>query len=92
MASQRDRFGPVTLARAGTPSDLRNLLEDPWLGSETIIVKPNWVETKPALFTDCETLRLLLEALGSKVVVVEGHQIARSMNELPARGLSISGS
>lgn len=64
-------------------------MDDPWLDSETIIVKPNWVETKPALFTDCETLRLLLEALDSKVVVIEGHQIARSMNELP-EGMSFT--
>ncbi|UCD44617.1 MAG: DUF362 domain-containing protein [Candidatus Bathyarchaeota archaeon] len=77
------------MANTTSSADLRGLLDDPWFKSETIIVKPNWVETKPALFTDCETLRILLESLDSKVVVVEGHQIGRSMKELP-EGMSFT--
>ncbi|MCW3978487.1 MAG: DUF362 domain-containing protein [Candidatus Bathyarchaeota archaeon] len=76
------RFGPVTVARAGSSADLRRLLVDPWLGEEKIIVKPNWVENKPGVFTDCETLRMVLEAIEGDVTVVEGYQIGRSMNIL----------
>jgi len=89
MTDRVQRYGSSTLAKVSGSSDLRSLLDDPWLESETIIVKPNWVVTEPAAYTDHETLRILLEALDSEVVVVEGYQIGRSMNELE-EGLSFT--
>ncbi|MHA1303053.1 MAG: DUF362 domain-containing protein [Candidatus Heimdallarchaeaceae archaeon] len=53
--------------------ELKQLLVDPWLKSETIIIKPNWVSTELANFTDVKTLRMLLEALDSHFVVTESH-------------------
>jgi len=57
-------------------------LDDPWLQGDTVIVKPNWVTTDPGAFTDCGTMRMLLEALDSSVVVVEGHQVVRCLSDV----------
>jgi hypothetical protein len=65
------------------------MLIDPWLESETIIVKPNWVTNEAADFTESETLRMLFEALDSRVVVTESLNIARSLNLLEA-GMSFT--
>jgi hypothetical protein len=42
-------------------------LVDPWLQSETIIIKPNFVATDPGYATDSEALRALLEALAGRL-------------------------
>ena len=76
------RFGQTTIAKVSNSDELRHLLVDPWFESETIIIKPNWVSTKPAGFTDSQTLRMFLEALDSRVVVTESLHIQRSMNLL----------
>ena len=76
------RFGQTTIAKVGNSDELRHLLVDPWFESETIIIKPNWVSTNPANFTDSQTLRMFLEALDSRVVVTESLHIQRSMNLL----------
>jgi uncharacterized protein (DUF362 family) len=73
-------FGSTTIAKVRDSSELRQLLVDPWFESETIIVKPNWVSTEPADFTDAKTMRMLFEALDSRIVVTESHMILRSMN------------
>lgn len=70
------------MAKVSSSDDLRRLLIDPWFESETIIIKPNWVTTEPAGFTDSRSLRMLLEALDSHIVVTESLHINRSMNLL----------
>jgi hypothetical protein len=52
------KFGNTTLAKVKNSMDLRHVLIDTWLGSETIIIKPNWGSTDPGDFSDVETLRL----------------------------------
>jgi len=76
------RFGQTTIAKVSDSDELRQMLVDPWFESETIIIKPNWVSTEPADFTDSKTLRTMLEALDSRIVVTESHQISRSLNLL----------
>jgi uncharacterized protein (DUF362 family) len=76
------RFGQTTIAKVSNSDELRRLLVDPWLESETIIIKPNFVATDPGYATDSEALRMLLEALDSRIVVTESHMIPRSMNLL----------
>ncbi|MFX0202850.1 MAG: DUF362 domain-containing protein, partial [Candidatus Hodarchaeota archaeon] len=49
--------------------------------SETIIIKPNWVTNEPANFTDSKTLRTMLEALDSRIVVTESHILLRRARE-----------
>ncbi len=83
------RFGQTTIARVSGSHELRQMLVDPWLGSETVIIKPNWVTNEPADFTESETLRTLFEALDSHIVVTESLNIARSMNLLEA-GMSFT--
>lgn len=73
------QFGPTTIAKIKNSRELRRLFTDPWLHAEIVIIKPNWVQNFPATFTDSETLRILLNALDSKVTVIEGHQIHRVM-------------
>ena len=75
------RFGQTTIAKVSNSDELRRLLVDPWLESETIIVKPNWVSQEPADFTDSEALRALFEALDSRIVVTESHMLARARLE-----------
>ena len=78
----RHRFGQTTIAKVSDSHELKQILVDPWLDSETIIIKPNWVSNEPGDFTDSETLRTVLEALDSHIVVTEAHQINRSLNLL----------
>ena len=65
MAIPNHEFGQITVAKVKNSTELRQVLVDPWLESETIIIKPNWVSTDPADFTDADTLRMLFEALDS---------------------------
>ena len=74
------RFGQTTIAKLSGPHELKQLLVDPWLQSETVIIKPNFVATDPGYATDSEALRALLEALDSRIVVTESHMVPRSMN------------
>jgi uncharacterized protein (DUF362 family) len=82
MSVPHHKFGPTTIAKLSNPNEISQLLDDPWLKNQTIIIKPNWVSTDPADFTDADTLRVLLEALDSPVVVTESYCLARSMNIL----------
>lgn len=82
MSILHHRFGQTTIAKVSNSNELRQILVDPWLESETIIIKPNWVSSEPADFTDSETLKMMLEALDSHIVITESHQINRSLNLL----------
>ena len=82
MSVPHHKFGPTTIAKLSNPNEISQILDDPWLKNQTIIIKPNWVSTDPADFTDADTLRVLLEALDSPVVVTESYCLARSMNIL----------
>jgi hypothetical protein len=62
--------------------DLKKLKDEPWLQSDTIIIKPNWVSPEPAGFTSKNTLKKIIESLDSKIIVTESFMIARSMNIL----------
>jgi uncharacterized protein (DUF362 family) len=77
MPIPHHKFGQTTIAKVSDSSELKQILVDPWLDSETIIVKPNWVSNEPADFTDAETLRMLFEALDSRIVVTESHNVLR---------------
>lgn len=74
------RFGQTTIAKISNSDEIRQMLVDPWLESETIIIKPNWVSNEPADFTDSKALRMMFEALDSRIVVTESHQIQRLVN------------
>ena len=75
------KFGQTTIAKVSDSDELRQMLVDPWLKSETIIIKPNWVTNEPANFTDSETLRMMFEALDSQIVVTESHILLRRARE-----------
>jgi len=76
------QFGSTTLAKVNNSGELRQLLIDPLFASDTIIIKPNWISTDPAEFSDVESMRVLFEALNSRIVVVESYSLARSLNIL----------
>lgn len=71
-------FGPTTIAEVHNSDELKQVLVDPWLESETIIIKPNWVSGEKENFTDSKTLRMFLESLDSRFVVTESLHIGRS--------------
>ena len=83
MAFPVHRFGPTTVGKLSDPGQIRQLLNDDLLQSQTVIIKPNWVSADPGDFTDADTLRVLLEALDSRVVVTESYMLARSLNIHP---------
>jgi len=86
------QFGPTTIAKVNNSGEFKKLLNDPWLKNQTIIIKPNWVSTDQADFTDVDTLRVLLEALESQVIVTESYCLARSMNILDqGMGFNVDG-
>jgi hypothetical protein len=80
MAFQKHKFGSTIFAKVHNSHELKQVLDGPWLDSETIIIKPNWVSTEPGDFTDADTLRVLLKALDAKVVVTESYCLGRSLN------------
>jgi hypothetical protein len=53
------------------------LLRDLWLQADVVMVKPHWFSPHPGSFTDVETLRVLLEALDSHVIVNEAYSMER---------------
>lgn len=82
MSVRYHRFGQTFIAKISNSNELRQLLVDPWFESDNIIIKPNWVSTEPANFTDSETLRILLESLDAQILIAESHQLYRSLNLL----------
>jgi len=78
MPHNVQRFGSVTVARARRSVDLKQLFEDPLLKTDTIVIKPNWVGTDRSYgFTECDALRMLLEALDHRIVVTESYNLGR---------------
>lgn len=82
MTIPQHKFGPTTFAKVNGSAELSQVLTDPWLNSDTIIVKPNWVSTDPGDFTDAYTLRMLFETLSGRIIVTESYCLLRSMNIL----------
>jgi uncharacterized protein (DUF362 family) len=91
MSVIHHKFGQTTIARVRDYHELRLMLVDPWLKSETLIIKPNWVTNEPADFTDSDALRTLFEALDSHIIVTESFNIARSLNLLKSGMRFIAG-
>jgi hypothetical protein len=67
------KFGQTTIAKIKNSDDLRLMLDDPWLESDTIIIKPNWVTNDSSGFTDSKSLRILFEALDSQIIITESY-------------------
>ena len=76
-------YGPATIAKIEDLAEFRQLLVDPLLNAETVVIKPNWVSTEAADFTDAQTLRAVIEAIDSRIVIVESYMLLRSMNLYP---------
>ncbi len=74
-------FGEVKLARIRDSSDLKGMLGG-LPESEVVIVKPNWFSLQPANFIEVNVLRMLLEALDSRVVVTEGYTLEKNDGSL----------
>ncbi|NIM93909.1 MAG: DUF362 domain-containing protein [Anaerolineales bacterium] len=89
MSATHYKFGPTTIAKLNNPGEIRQFLDDSLLKSDTVIIKPNWVSTDQADFTDADTLRVFIEALDSRIVVTESYCLARSLNLL-SRGLGFT--
>jgi len=83
------RFGQTTIAKVSDSAELRQILVDPWFKSETIIIKPNWVSDEPADFTDSKSLRIILEALDSHVVVTESFREYMTGLGIPSSKISV---
>jgi len=71
------QYGSVTISKACKSSELKKLLPDYLRRSEAVIVKPSWYSTHFGNFTDAETLRVLLEALEGRAVIVESYTLDR---------------
>ena len=83
MTPHAHLFGSTTIAKAKTAGDFKNILRDPILQVDPIIVKPNWVTDDEGTFTTAETLRKVFEALPGKIIIVESYQLGRSWNQKP---------
>lgn len=76
------KFGSTTIAKVCNSKELMQIIDKSLLNSKTIIIKPNWVSTDSADFTDADTLRLLFEILDCRIIIVESYCIARALNLL----------
>ena len=82
MTVPSHKFGSTTFAKVCNSEELRQILVDPWLDTETILIKPNWVSADPGEFTDARTLRMLFEVLDTRIIIVESYCLGRAMNIL----------
>ena len=73
-------IGSTKLAHIKTSKELKSMI-DGQINSETVLVKPNFVDRAQGTHTDPESLRMLFEALDSKIIVIEGHQLIRCITE-----------
>jgi hypothetical protein len=89
MVIPHHKFGQTSIAKARNSQELRQVLNDTWLESEHIIIKPNWATTELGYFADAETLRMLFEALDSKITITESHIFTRSQN-YPVKGMNLN--
>ena len=71
------RFGDVVVEKVKDFKELRRLLPDDVLESDVAVVKPNWFSPHPSNFTDAHALRTLIEALDSRIVVVESYTLEK---------------
>jgi len=71
------RLGSVTVDRVKTGRDLRKSLEGRLPESEVLLIKPNWYSPHPSNYTDADALRMVMEAVDAKVIVVEGYSMDR---------------
>jgi hypothetical protein len=69
-------IGSSRLSHVHSISDMRELLSS-YEFTETVIVKPNFVDRTPGTYTSPDSLRLLFEALDSRIIVTEGHGLIR---------------
>ncbi|MHA2007860.1 MAG: hypothetical protein ACXABO_04830 [Promethearchaeota archaeon] len=83
------KFGQITIAKVSNSDELKQIMIDPWLESDTIIIKPNWSSTAPATFTDSKTLRTLFEVIDSRIVVTESYTYLFSHTALDSEKMSI---
>lgn len=89
MVIPHHRFGQTTIAKVRNSQELKQILIDPWLESNSIIIKPNWATVETAYFTDSETLRMLFETLDSHITITESHIFFRSQN-YPVKGMNFN--
>ena len=80
MEIPHHKFSQTTIAKVRNSEELKQILVDPWLESESIIIKPNWATVETEYFTDSETLRMLFETLDSQITITESHIFTRSQN------------
>ncbi len=78
MPIPHHRFGQTTIARVNDSDELKQIMKDPLLESETVIIKPNWVTSERAAYTEADSFRTILESLDCRIVVTESHMIARA--------------
>jgi hypothetical protein len=76
MSIPQYKFGTTTVAKIRDSEELKQMLDEPWLDADTIIIKPNWVSTDPAEFTDADTLRMFCQVFGKEEFgVIDHHMI-----------------
>jgi len=90
MALTQYRSRSTTVAKVHDSASLKQILDESLLEAETIIVKPNWVDTEPGGYTDTRSLRVLFEALDTKIIVTESLHFARVKN-LPELSIRLPG-
>ncbi|OGD46530.1 hypothetical protein A3K69_01860 [Candidatus Bathyarchaeota archaeon RBG_16_57_9] len=73
------RLGSTKILKIRDEGGVRTLLPERVSESETVLVKPNFVDNAPGTYTDPEALRALFEALDTRIIVVEGHQLVRCL-------------
>lgn len=81
-SGQTSTYGPLKFVDLKGKKGLKQFFSDPWFQTDTIIVKPNWVTTELGGFTSSNTLRRIIEALDSHIIVTESLHIGRSMSLL----------
>ncbi|MEE8570602.1 MAG: hypothetical protein V3S97_06390 [Candidatus Bathyarchaeia archaeon] len=89
MEIPHHKFGQTSIAKVRNSQELRQVLDEPWLESESIIIKPNWATVEQGYFADTETLRMLFEALDSKITITESHIFTRSQT-YPVKGMNFN--
>ena len=72
-------LGTTTISKIKTQADMDKFVAALGLKSDTVIIKPNWVEAVKGTHTEAESLDLLLNSLtGKKIYIVESYTFWRN--------------
>lgn len=72
------KIGTTSLAKVTSQSEMDEFVSSLEIKSDTVIIKPNWVQARTGAYTDAKVLDLFLTALKKPAIIVESYTFWRT--------------